>query len=64
MDEFDADSKTKNRITAILDGPKPWKKVDDIFLSRQSNVLYNAMMHPLIPYACRGLIWYQGERNA
>ena len=22
------------------------------------------MMHPLIPYACRGLIWYQGERNA
>ena len=32
MDEFDADSKTKNRITAILDGPKPWKKVDDIFL--------------------------------
>ncbi|MEO9570310.1 MAG: sialate O-acetylesterase [Polaribacter sp.] len=63
MDEFDADSKTKNRITAILDGPKPWKKADDIFLRRQSNILYNAMMHPLIPYACRGLVWYQGERN-
>ncbi|MGJ8758958.1 MAG: sialate O-acetylesterase [Polaribacter sp.] len=63
MDEFDADIKTKNRITAILDGPKPWKKDEDIFLRRQSNVLYNAMMHPLIPYACRGLVWYQGERN-
>jgi sialate O-acetylesterase len=64
MDEFDADIKTKNRITAILEGPKPWGKDDDIFLRRQSNVLYNAMMHPLIPYACRGLVWYQGERNA
>lgn len=64
MDEFDADSKTKNRITAILDGPKPWGKEDDIFLRRQSNILYNAMMHPLIPFACRGLVWYQGERNA
>jgi sialate O-acetylesterase len=63
MDEFDADITTKNRITAILNGPKPWGKDDDIFLRRQSNILYNAMMHPLIPYACRGLVWYQGERN-
>lgn len=64
MDEFDADTTTKNRIKAILDGPKPWSRKDDIFLRRQSNILYNAMMHPLIPYACRGLVWYQGERNA
>ncbi len=25
--------------------------------------LYNAMLHPLIPYAIRGAIWYQGESN-
>ncbi|MHB9057020.1 MAG: sialate O-acetylesterase [Paludibacteraceae bacterium] len=25
--------------------------------------LYNAMIHPLIPYAFRGVIWYQGEAN-
>jgi len=25
--------------------------------------LYNAMIHPLIPYAIRGAIWYQGESN-
>lgn len=25
--------------------------------------LYNAMIHPLIPYAIRGFIWYQGESN-
>jgi len=26
--------------------------------------LYNAMINPLIPYAIRGAIWYQGENNA
>jgi sialate O-acetylesterase len=24
---------------------------------------YNAMIHPLIPFACQGVIWYQGESN-
>ena len=27
-------------------------------------LLYNAMVNPLIPYAFRGVIWYQGEANA
>ena len=27
------------------------------------SVLYNAMLHPLIPYAMQGVIWYQGEAN-
>jgi len=31
---------------------------------RRPSVLYNAMIHPLIPYAIRGAIWYQGEANA
>jgi sialate O-acetylesterase len=26
--------------------------------------LFNAMLHPVIPYAIRGAIWYQGESNA
>ena len=25
--------------------------------------LYNAMIHPLVPFAIRGAIWYQGESN-
>lgn len=25
--------------------------------------LYNSMIHPLVPYALRGTIWYQGENN-
>jgi len=30
----------------------------------QVMVLYNGMIHPLIPYGIRGAIWYQGESNA
>jgi sialate O-acetylesterase len=26
-------------------------------------VLFNAMIHPLIPYTVKGVIWYQGEEN-
>ena len=31
---------------------------------QKSGGLYNAMIAPLVPYAIRGAIWYQGERNA
>jgi sialate O-acetylesterase len=30
----------------------------------ESSCLYNGMIAPLIPYAIRGAIWYQGESNA
>ncbi|MFT4590162.1 MAG: sialate O-acetylesterase [Candidatus Binatia bacterium] len=33
---------------------EPWKP----------SSLYNAMIHPLLPFACKGAIWYQGESNA
>lgn len=29
----------------------------------QPSVLYNSMIKPLVPYAIRGAIWYQGESN-
>jgi sialate O-acetylesterase len=29
----------------------------------QASVLYNGMIHPIIPYAIKGAIWYQGESN-
>lgn len=27
------------------------------------SLLYNAMIHPLLPFAMQGVIWYQGESN-
>lgn len=30
---------------------------------QQPTTLYNGMIHPLVPYALRGAIWYQGESN-
>jgi sialate O-acetylesterase len=34
-----------------------------IFNSNSPSVLFNAMIHPLLPYAIKGVIWYQGETN-
>ena len=62
MKEFDADAETHQKIQAALDAKK-WSGQQDVFLRRQPNVLYNAMMAPLAPFACRGFVWYQGERN-
>lgn len=42
-------------------GPRPdspAKKLHNI-----GATLYDGMIHPLIPYALRGVIWYQGESN-
>jgi sialate O-acetylesterase len=32
-------------------------------LQNQPAVLFNAMISPLLPYAIKGVIWYQGEAN-
>jgi len=64
MQDFDADQEKLARIESILNGPKPWGRKNDIFLRTRPNVIYNAMMHPLVPMACRGIAWYQGEANA
>jgi len=63
MQEFDKDISRIERINNILSGPKPWPIKDDIYLRRQPNVLFNAMMKPIAPYTIKGIIWYQGERN-
>ena len=30
---------------------------------QRPTALYNAMVHPIVPYAMRGALWYQGESN-
>ncbi|MDO6517402.1 alpha/beta hydrolase fold domain-containing protein [Zobellia uliginosa] len=63
MKDFDADTLSQNRIKSIIENSSDRSNEDDVFLRRQPNVLYNAMMKPLAPYAVKGLVWYQGERN-
>lgn len=34
------------------------------FRNGYPTMLYNGMIHPLVPFGIRGVIWYQGESNA
>ncbi len=45
-------------------GEIPERPVSPIRPHHRPGVLYNAMIHPLLPYRIRGAIWYQGESNA
>ena len=35
----------------------------DVSLQNLPTTLYNAVLHPLAPYALSGVVWYQGESN-
>ena len=57
--EFELPPLAPDALAAV---PKP-----PDFLLPMSNVactLYNGMLHPILPYGMRGVIWYQGENNA
>lgn len=66
----DFEKKDRQKVTDLLKdcrnktGKITWERKDNIYMRTRPNILYNAMMHPLIPYACRGVAWYQGEANA
>jgi sialate O-acetylesterase len=40
---------------------KPGPLRDPVQDQHQPTVLYNGMVHPILPFAMRGVIWYQGE---
>ena len=42
--------------------PPVWPK-HGLDVAWQPTALYNGMIHPLVPFAIRGAIWYQGEAN-
>lgn len=41
--------------------------LDEVDVTRRTNqiptVLFNSMIHPIIPYTIKGALWYQGESN-
>ncbi|HWB86590.1 MAG TPA: sialate O-acetylesterase [Bryobacteraceae bacterium] len=42
-------------------GPAPKRQRDPVQNQHYPTVLFNGMINPAIPYAIRGVIWYQGE---
>jgi sialate O-acetylesterase len=42
-------------------GPPPARQRDPVQDQHNPTVLFNGMINPVIPYAIRGAIWYQGE---
>ncbi|HEY4935791.1 MAG TPA: sialate O-acetylesterase [Puia sp.] len=34
------------------------------WMNSEGAIIYNAMLHPIIPFSIRGVLWYQGEANA
>ena len=41
----------------------PSKNAQGVANSGSPLAMYNAMIHPLVPYGLRGALWYQGESN-
>jgi sialate O-acetylesterase len=61
-DSADCAKKIQNGDTNLL---KSLSKAPQypILLQKRPSTLYNGMLFPLIPYAIKGVIWYQGEGN-
>jgi sialate O-acetylesterase len=52
-----ADEKWK--MLPILNKPHHYMQ----WMNSEGAIIYNAMLHPIIPYSIRGVLWYQGEAN-
>ena len=57
IDKFSNDPDENKKMAAK-------KRSANVYARTRINMLYNAMMHPIIPYAVRGIVWYQGEANS
>ena len=56
---LDESSKSTGRIS-----PPPFpNQLIPYANQQQPAVLYNSMIHPIVPFALKGAIWYQGEAN-
>ena len=52
-----ADEKWK--VLPLLDRPHHFMQ----WMNDEGTIIYNAMIHPIIPMSIRGVLWYQGESN-
>src|SRR5262249_41351732 len=63
LQEQHADAVKQAKAAGLTPPPAP-KLVPNPAASPNPTTLYNGMIAPLIPFAIKGAIWYQGESNA
>ena len=56
--------KDKGAGRTVKRGSRPKKASDPKTNPQLPSTLFNGMVNPVIPYAIKGVIWYQGESNA
>jgi sialate O-acetylesterase len=47
------------KVLPLLDRPHHFIH----WMNNEGTIIYNAMIHPVIPFTIRGVLWYQGEAN-
>lgn len=58
------DAKTAYKQETPLNPPPAYPaEIEPLASQGSPTTLYNGMIHPLVPFAIRGAIWYQGESN-
>lgn len=57
-------AKAEYAFPPLADDPAPQPPAAPPRKEDTAAYLFNGMIHPLIPYAIKGAIWYQGESNA
>ncbi len=62
-DTIPLDKEWAYRVALPLADLPPYPRSVAFYPQYEPSVLYNAMIAPLIPFAIKGVIWYQGEAN-
>ncbi|CAF4006568.1 unnamed protein product [Adineta steineri] len=64
LDQVDTAAKrTKQMMAKDTSGLTAWKKTLSANNPNEPSVLFDGMIAPVIPFAIKGAIWYQGEAN-
>ncbi len=64
LETWTAEAKTSLKEESALKSPPAYPtSIKPLTSPSSPTTLYNGMIHPLVPFAIRGALWYQGESN-
>lgn len=61
---LDNDDEFKGSVKTTFAAVKAASQNGQVWPNNYPSLLFNGMINPLIPYAIKGALWYQGESNA